>query len=250
MKAKDQIHAAVREVNELRQLAHSQPTLLKALSEVKQLQSRRFAGTYSDFLHKAPYRRAVEFFLSELYADKDYSQRDEQFSRISAGLEHFFPSPLLAAAVSLAQLHSLTERLDLEMAQLWLSDPATDEAVRYLRAWRLLNHRSDRLRQLMQVMELGRLLENITHTPGLQLVLRMMRGPASLAGMGDLQKFLEAGFNTFHAMSESPDGAVFFLATIESRESHMITMLFDADTEICLAKIRRALDPSGLIVGS
>ena len=30
--------------------------------------------------------------------------------------------------------------------------------------------------------------------------LRLMRGPAQVAGLGDLQAFLESGFETFRAM--------------------------------------------------
>jgi hypothetical protein len=237
----DQINAAVQQVTELRRLARDNPALLNALSEVKQLQSRRFAGTYSDLLNQAPYQSAARFFLAELYGDKDFSQRDEQFFRLSAGLEHFFIVPLMNAAVSLAQLHSLTETLDMAMAQRWLEDPYTDEAARYLRAWRLVNRRPDRLHQLQKVLELGRILERMTRTPGLQLVLRMMRQPAFLAGLGDLQQFLESGFIAFHAMTQSPEGTASFLNAIESRESSMITMLFDADVLVCEMEIRQAL---------
>jgi hypothetical protein len=237
----DQINAAVQQVTELRRLARDNPALLNALSEVKQLQSRRFAGTYSDLLNQAPYQSAARFFLAELYGDKDFSQRDEQFFRLSAGLEHFFIVPLMNAAVSLAQLHSLTETLDMAMAQCWLEDPNTDEAARYLRAWRLVNRRPDRLHQLEKVLELGRILERMTRTPGLQLVLRMMRQPAFLAGLGDLQQFLESGFIAFHAMTQSPEGTASFLNAIQSRESSMITMLFDADVLVCEMEIRQAL---------
>ena len=241
MQSKDQITEALQHVTELRRAAQGNPALLNALSDVKQLQSRRFAGTYSDLLTQVPYQAAALFFLAELYGDKDYSQRDEQFSKISTGLEHFFVAPLMAAAVSLAQLHSLTESLDMAMAQHWLEDPNTDEAARYVRAWRKVNRRPDRLHQLMKVIELGRVLERITRKPGLQLVLRMMRRPAFLAGLSDLQQFLESGFTAFHAMSQSPEVTAYFLDAIQAREFSMITMLFDADALSCEQQIRKAL---------
>ena len=245
MQSKDQITEALQHVTELRRAAQGNPALLNALSDVKQLQSRRFAGTYSDLLTQVPYQAAALFFLAELYGDKDYSQRDEQFSRITAGIEHFFSAPLMTAAVSLAELHSLTESLDMAMARQWLEEPNTDEAARYVRAWRRVNRRPDRLHQLKQVMELGRVLERITRTPGLKPVLRMMRGPALLAGLNDLQRFLELGFTAFHAMAQSPEGAAFFLNAIESRETSMMTMLFDTDPPSCELQIRQALARGG-----
>jgi hypothetical protein len=168
MQSKDQINAAVQQVTELRRVARSNPALLKALSEVKQLQSRRFAGTYSDLLGQEPYQSAAHFFLAELYGDKDYSQRDEQFSRITAGIEYFFSAPLMTAAVSLAELHSLTESLDMAMARQWLEEPNTDEAARYVRAWRRVNRRPDRLHQLKQVMVWRRHLDRVADS-GLRL---------------------------------------------------------------------------------
>lgn len=241
MQSKDQITEAVQHVAELRRVAQSNPALINALREIKQLQTRRFAGTYSDLLNQAPYQSAAQFFLAELYGDKDYSQRDEQFSRISAGLEHFFVTPLMAAAVSLAQLHSLTESLDMAMAQHWLEEPQIDETARYVRAWRNVNRRPERLHQLKQVIELGRVLERITRTPGLKLVLHMMRRPAFLAGLSDLQQFLESGLSAFHAMAQSPEGTAYFLDAIQSRESSMITMLFDADPLSCAQQMRQVL---------
>ena len=242
MQSKYQINAAVQQVTELRRVARSNPALLKALSEVKQLQSRRFAATYTDLLSQEPYQSAAQFFLAELYGDKDYTQRDEQFSRMSSGLEHFIAAPLMSAAVSLAQLHSLTESLDMAMARQWLEEPHIDETARYVRAWRKVNRRPDRLHQLKQVMELGLVLERITRMPGLKIVLRMMRRPASLAGLSDLQQFLESGLTAFHAMAQSAEVTAFFLDAIQARESSMITMLFDADSKSCELQIRQALE--------
>lgn len=62
MQLTDQIRAAVQQVTELRKLARSNPALFNALSEVKQIQSRRFTGTYSDLLSKESYQAAVHFF--------------------------------------------------------------------------------------------------------------------------------------------------------------------------------------------
>ena len=48
--------------------------------------------------------------------------------------------------------------------------------------------------------------------------LTMMRGPARVAGLGDLQAFLERGFSAFRRM----DGAATFLATIHQRETALL----------------------------
>ncbi len=52
--------------------------------------------------------------------------------------------------------------------------------------------------------------------------LRLMRGPAQAAGLGDLQRFLEAGFEAFGAMK----GAQAFLGWIGERERALAAALF------------------------
>lgn len=49
-----------------------------------------------------------------------------------------------------------------------------------------------------------------------------MRRPARLAGMEDLQSFLERGFEAFRHMG----GADYFLATIGAREKAILNRLF------------------------
>ena len=63
--------------------------------------------------------------------------------------------------------------------------------------------------------------------------LRLMRGPARAAGLGELQGFLESGFEAFRAMH----GAQEFLGRVEAREQRLNQALFDAD---------RGTDPAAL----
>ena len=61
-----------------------------------------------------------------------------------------------------------------------------------------------------------------TRNPVLRGALRMMRRPAQAAGLGDLQRFLEAGFDTFGAMR----GAGEFLGLVREREQALCVALF------------------------
>lgn len=127
---------AVERVTQLRQLAAGNPLLACALGEVKHFQAARFAATYTDFLSTEKYKTVALFFLEELYSTKNYTQRDAQFARIASALERLFPEQVVKTAVLLAQLHCLTEDLDLAMAQQWMNDPDTPRVARYASAWR------------------------------------------------------------------------------------------------------------------
>ena len=253
MSTKQTIQTAVEKVSQLRQLAADTPGLAQAVSEIKAFQARRFNGTYFDLLHTPQYQPATQFFLEELYSEKDYSQRDAQFSRIAGTLERMFPRQVVQTAVSLAQLHSLTEDLDLAMAQSWLNSSANTTKTaadidHYIKAWHTVGRRSDRDAQLSGALRVGQELVTLTRTPGLRMALKMMRKPATLAGMAALQRFLESGFDTFAAMTPKkpskngePEGPAFFLETVKKREAALIDQLFDAPVQTSKAEIERVL---------
>lgn len=227
------IRDAVKRVTELRESTSRSPGLADAVTAVKNFQARRFAGSYVDLLNSARYKTAANFFLQELYSDQDFSQRDAQFARIAGALERLFPHQVVQTAVSLAQLHCLTEELDFAMALSWIVNPDLSEVARYVTAWRTVGRELDRNAQLQTVMVVGHELDRLTRTSGLRMMLRMMRGPANLAGMGSLQRFLEAGFDTFSEMAREGDGARYFLATVQARESSLVDQLFHADAVTC-----------------
>lgn len=241
MEAAHKIRQAVARVNALREAGQAQPELADAVALIKRTQARRFAGTYADLLRGGPYAAAAKFFLDELYSDKDYSARDAQFARIAGAIERFFPDDVAVTAVGLAELHAMTEELDQAMGLAWLGAGAEQsEAARYVEAWRAVERRPDRERQLRVVLGIGDEMIRLTRTPGLRMMLKMMRGPAAAAGLASLQRFLEAGFDTFAAMARGT-GAHQFLSIVAERESRLIAELFDAPAVACETRLAATL---------
>lgn len=244
MDAAQTIREAVAQVVLLRSEAASSPSLHAAIVAVKSLQARRFAGTYSDLLSSTEFSGAAHFFLEDLYSDRDYSSRDAQFSRIAGALQRFFPRQVVETAVSLAEVHLLTEELDRLMAMTWLNEPneqCEDDVSRYMACWKRVGRTDDRSRQLSMVLRIGADLDRLTRTPGLRLMLKMMRRPAVAAGLGSLQDFLETGFDTFSMMSGKGARAQEFLNTIQNRESYWIEMLSSEDVLKCRTNLQKCL---------
>jgi hypothetical protein len=221
------IRHALDEVAALRVSLAADAKLQAASHAVKVFQARRFAGTYADLLQNPTYSAAATFFLDELYGLKDFASRDKQFSRIAATIERSFPASVAEIASSLAELHAMTETLDYHMASAW-SHLQTSEASlsqRYVLAWRNVGQFDLRSSQLSSVIFLGRHLEQLTRMRGLKMMLRIMRAPAAAAGLVQLQRFLETGFDTFWQMCRSPGACDAFLGVIEARESELISLL-------------------------
>ena len=248
MEAAEAIRTAMERVDQLRQQCQADPALAQARSAVKRFQAQRFCGSYADMLWGGPYQQAARFFLEELYGDHNFAERDAQFSRIAKALQRVFPAQVVKTAVALAELHALSEELDMAMARQWRAyKPARGDGDelgvrRYIHSWRGVTRRADRFQQIHMVLAIGRELDRLVRLPGLRLMLKMMRSPASLAGLSALQHFLESGFDTFAAMgSKKGSGAGEFLATIEERETALVEWLFDQDADVCATRLEQIL---------
>jgi hypothetical protein len=213
------LHEVARE----RQRRAGSPQLDARVRLLKAYQQRRFARTYADLLATARYGAASRFFLEELYGPTDFTERDAQFVRVVPALVRLFSHEIVATVSTLAQLHALSERLDSTMAELLAS--GTPDRASYIAAWQEAGRPELREKQIALTLSVGDSLDRLTRNPLVRHSLRMMRGPARAAGLGELQRFMEAGFDTFKAMR----GASEFLETVGSRERALISFLFSAD---------------------
>lgn len=186
---------------------------------LKAYQIARFEQTYSDLLGNSPYREAARFFLDELYGSRDFVERDHQFARIVPSLVRMLPTVLVEAVESLVRLHALSESLDTRMARL-LNVERVD-ANAYQNAWRCCGEFRSRYEQIELTLGIGLTLIRYTRKVWLRRTLKFMRGPANSVGLGDLQSFLERGFNTFGALKQPET----FLHTIRQRETAFVSAL-------------------------
>lgn len=234
--AGDAILAELRIVAHERWLRAAEPGLAKAVGELKRYQQQRFRRSYADLLADQRYTAAADFFLDELYGPHDFTSRDDQFARMVPALVRLFPAELVQTVTALAALHALSEQLDSAMARHLLSTRTLD-ASEYLRAWQATGRASDRERQVDMLLEIGHELDLYTQRPLVRQSLRLMRVPARASGLGELQTFLERGFDSFRQMR----GAQTFLATLAFRERALMARLFATRAAIPAA----ADDPLG-----
>ena len=225
----EQMLALLQQVDAERALRIGDPGLAQRVQVLKRYQQSRFANTYVDLLKTPRYQQATRFFLQELYGPGDYSRRDAQFARVVPALVRIFPAEVVATVGRLARLHAISERLDTRMAQS-LGVLALDRAS-YTAAWQACGEPDQRQLQIDLTIAVGDSLEELTKKPLLRHALRMMRGPATAAGMSELQSFLETGFDTFRAMG----GAGAFLQIVRGREEALAAALFAADALACPA---------------
>lgn len=212
----DHLAAVQRE----RERRFASPDLEAGVQAVKAHQHKRFEETYADLLRSGRYGPAARFFLDELYGPMDFARRDQQFARVVHALVQLFGAEILETAEALASLHALSEELDSQMGAHFAL--GSGGARSYREAWHRTGRAGDRERQIELMLLVGAKLDTLTRKPLLRISLNMMRVPARAAGLAELQKTLERGFEAFRSMN----GAAEFLVTIGQRERTICLNLF------------------------
>ena len=190
------------------------------LAELKAWQAQRLAQTYADLASQPRYEAATRFFLEDLYGPKDFSARDEELLKIVPVMQKILPAKAVETAALAIELEALSEALDHALAKALASGPLDESS--YAAAYRMSSTREERMRQIDLVEAVGRRLDALVKKPLIGGTLKLMRKPAHLAGLGDLQDFLEEGYRAFRTMN----GCEEFLDALHARETAILNRLF------------------------
>lgn len=200
------------------QLEKSDRVLINHLPGLRAWQSERLARSFAHFMHDPSKKLAAQFFLSDLYGDADFMQRDEEAAKILPKMTRILPTTLLQAAVDAIELSVLSHALDMRMART-LSEmgvkPGRISTEEYQAAYRKIGLRRLRERQINLVLEVGERLDSVIKIHGIGKLLAASRLPARMLGLAHLQGFLERGFTAFNHLG----GADAFLTEIHQQES-------------------------------
>ncbi len=188
-------------------------------------QANRLAHTHADLLESKRYANTALFFLSDIYGPKDLSRHEEEVRRILPVMKQVLPAAGLETVSDGIELNALSESLDADMVAMLKKKVFTLTEEDYVKAYRIVGRRPDRERQIQLIGHLGRSLDKFTRKPFVGAALSMMRKPAVLAGLSDLQTFLERGYQAFRAMK----GGEEFLEKITSREQALLEEWFGND---------------------
>ena len=213
----------IAEARELRAARASDPEAAD-YPLLKQWQADRLARTYADLLASERYAPAAEFFLSDLYGPKDFRGRDDELARVVPVMVRVLPARALFTLLEAVKMDTLSESLDTDMVRALRAAGRSHAIDRdaYVAAYRACGRRADREQQIALVDKIGTTLDRLTHIPLIRISLRIMEGPAYLAGLSALHSFLQRGFDAFSEMQ----GADEFLAIVTTRETVMMKEWF------------------------
>jgi hypothetical protein len=197
---------------------------------LREWQSARLARTYADLLHDARYGAACRFFLTDVYAAKDFSQRDHDITRMYNAMRLLLPPAMGRALELVIELNALTLVMDEALASVLVDELCVEDAItveQYAEAYRRCDNFDDRSLQIDLIVAVGLEIDALVHKPGVGLALRLARGPAYLAGWHEMQDFFERGFAAFKRMHGARD----FLGVVEGRERRILDRIFAEDAD-------------------
>lgn len=202
---------------------------LRWLPEVRRWQAERLERSFNAFLKDPGTRPAARFFLNDVYGDHDFTRRDADIARVMPMMQGLLPQPLLASVADGIELGVLTHAFDLRMATALERSSRSrrlDEAS-YAQAYRTVGLPRLRGHQIGLIHHVGQGLGTALRMPKVGALLRFSRLPAKAAGLGELQGFLERGFDAFAQLGDI-DG---FLDQIDRSERAISRRLFAGDAD-------------------
>jgi hypothetical protein len=200
------------------------------LAILHQWQSERLAGTYADLLADEEYRSACLFFLSDIYAARDFSQRNYDAEHLYGILARFLPEAMLALLADAIRLNQLTSQLDHALLQVLTEDLEMKDTITpqmYAQAYRLCNNYAERRGQIELLVEVLQAAAKGARNPIFGASLHLVRGPAHRAGWLEVFDFLERGYLACKPMKNINR----FVEIIQSRETALLDKIFSGDPE-------------------
>ncbi len=213
----------LKKLEHLRGLHGRDVPFFNRLKHLKSWQQQRLARTYRDLAGDTRYAPAVEFFLEELYGTGESALRDRDLMRMYPTIKRVLPAFAFETVNKALELDLISEEFDQALTRVLGSAEISED--NYVDAFRTAGGKAERMRQIALMREVGEQLDRVVERPLIYSTLRMLRGPARLAGLAHMQQFLEKGFTAFRHMS----GADHFLDTIARRETALIERIFAGD---------------------
>lgn len=212
----------------LRASARANPQTADCRQSLRTWQADRLARTHADLLASARFGSAAAFFLTDIYSANDVGGRDQALDRVVPLMSRLLPVSGLETVVDAIELDALSEDLDAAMVEALGQRIKTIDAAAYGNAYRKVDRRKDRERQIHLIQHLGQSLDRLASKRFVGTTLALARKPARLAGFGDLQEFAERGYNA----CRQTGGVDEFMKLVVSREQRILEAIFAGDDSV------------------
>ena len=198
------------------------------LALLRAWQSDRLAQTYADLLADPHTGPACRFFLSDIYAPRDFTQRDHDLERVHKFLSRVLPATTIQLLTMTVELNNMTTILDNHLLQVLVDQLGVTDVVTvelYAEAYRACNNQAERVRQIDLIQSILKQVGEGARHLVVGAALKMAKVPAQRAGWVEIYDFLERGYQALRYMQDAQT----FAETIVQREMGLLDLIYAED---------------------
>lgn len=173
-----------------------------SLSETKlaiqEFQVRRLKRDFRDLRMSPEYGPFCDFFATEIYSARDFTERNDSFRRLASQFRGILGDEIYTGLVRLLDLHSLTDRLDDQMAEAMhaMGLPAGFTEEQYEDAYRALDNYDERIAQIELIMESLAFTHHISRMPLITMALKSAKLAIGIFSKDRVVELLEHACST------------------------------------------------------
>lgn len=228
MKSAEAAHSLrqfVAQSNTLHQRYLNDSKALTAYERFVDLQLGYFLPQYDDLRDRPGYDDAIDYIVADL-TGPGIADRDRELEKVVPVMTRFLPTKALKALALAMELNARVLAINLgiegELRERIAAGSISERD--YCLASRAVSSFEECQELVAMTRSAGESLEQIIRVPMIGSLLRSMRVPARMAGVADLQVFLEKGFRTITALDDVHE----FLDIMDQRMTAVFRHVFEA----------------------
>lgn len=165
---------------------------------------RRLKRDFRDLRMSPEYGPFAEFFATEIYSARDFTERNDSFRRLTSQFRALLGEEIYTGLVRLLDLHSLTDRLDDRMAEALQSMglPTDFTEGQYELAYRQLDNYAERREQIDLIAESLHFTHRISQMALIGVALKSARLAAGLFSKDRTVDLLEQAYKTLRHIDD------------------------------------------------
>jgi hypothetical protein len=208
--------------------SHTPELFEAAKTALQDFQVRRLKRDFRDLRLSPEYGPFTEFFATEIYSAKDFTERNESFRKLTSQFRGVLGDEIYTGLVRLLDLHSLTDQLDDKMTEILVAagTPTNFTETQYEKAYRDLDNYDERLSQIHMILDSLRFTHHVSQMTFIGVVLKSAKLAAGLFTRDRTVGMLEHAYSTLRGIKNIE----YLVGQVESREVDRLNRIYGLDS--------------------
>ena len=204
------------------------PELFEAAKTALQdFQVRRLKRDFRDLRLSPEYGPFTEFFATEIYSAKDFTERNESFRKLTSQFRGVLGEEIYTGLVRLLDLHSLTDQLDDRITEHLIAagTPTNFTEAQYEKAYKELDNYDERMSQIRMILDSLRFTHHVSQMTFIGVVLKSAKVAAGMFTKDRTIGMLEHAYSTLRGIKNIE----YLVDQVQTREVSRLDRIYGLD---------------------